>query len=829
MIHQILTFTRTIISSVYITVLIIGAIVLSTQAYSADYIIDSAVTTKTTLNGGDTLTITENGSITIPSNDIGVDMDGNNITINNSGSISGDGDGIDTVDESVNNTVINSGSISTTGDGYDAIRVEDNSTVENTGSLSTTGNSSSGIDGDDGDTILNSGTITTAGDDSDAIVADETNTVTNSGIINTTGIDANGINVNENSTVSNTGSISTTGDDAHGIDVGADSTVTNSGSITTAGEDASGVYSSGNGVTISNNNSISTTNNYAEAIQATGTDATITNSGTISTSGEEAAAIEVGGGGTGANVSNSGTISTTGEDAWGIRIMAANATLVNTGTLTTTGNSSEAIYLDQDNADITNSGTISASGIGGEGILAQGDNTIVKNYGRIYSAQDDGVQIDHADNAIITNSGTIIAPQNSAIQIDGSNAVINNSGTISGDSAILGGQYMTVNLLAGSRLLGTIDLDDAGADATGDTVNIYSGSPSAQITFTGADTINLYGAGVVNGTTVTTVDATMENAYSVGLTTLADSVHRTLSKRSTFKPPVKPVKVASLELSPGLLFRKQKPIAWGQVFGGKRDHDAYDDTLAFGHEHYGISGGYEWDFRGKRFGLMGGLAQSRSESDLMSFDNEANHLFFGGYGFFSFRSINVSTSVIAGYSDYDNKRFVYDNLNGLETAESDTDSLFISPSVTLGTAYRFKEDYELRPSLYAAYHMSYIDGYSESGTTQSNLEIDDRTVRALSSRLQLAVAKILDKGQEIEFRLGASTRFIDNDETEASLAGTTFRYSSAGDDSVYGCFAGVNFRIATNKALTLVADIEAGGAGDNESFIDANIKLEYRF
>ncbi len=99
----------------------------------------------------------------------------------------------------------------------------------------------------------------------------------------------------------------------------------------------------------------------------------------------------------------------------------------------------------------------------------------------------------------------------------------------------------------------------------------------------------------------------------------------------------------------------------------------------------------------------------------------------------------------------------------------------------------------------------------------------------LSSRLQLAVAKKLDRGQEIEFRLGASSRLGDYDDTKASMAGSSFRYSSVGEDSVYGFFGGVNFRLATAGGLTLVADIEAGGDGGDESYIGGNLKLEYQF
>ncbi len=635
------------------------------------------------------------------------------------------------------------------------------------------------LDGNDSLTITENGSITPASGVEGVSTSGTNNIVINSGTINTTGVNADGINSNS-----------------------ASDTLTNNGSISIAGDDARGIMSDGNDVTITNNGSIATTGVESHGIRANSTSPTVI---------------------------NNGRITTTGVDAIGIFSDEANTVIINNGTISTSENGAWGINMQQgENSSITNRGSIYSAQEYAI-LLDNGGNNIVVNNSGFISSGDDAIRIEGGDDTVINNSG-IISSGDDAIRIvsgrDGT--VINNSGTISGDDhAILGGTGdTTLNLLPGSRVIGTVDLGDNGDN---DAVNIYADGPSVSLTILNAEQISLSGSGVIAGNTVTTVDSTMENAYSVGFATLADSIHRTLNQHSTFKSPMKPVKLASLDLPPGLLYQKQKPIAWVQAFGGMRDHDAYDDALAYDYQYYGANGGYEWAYNSTTLGLMGGMAQSRAESDLTSFDTEANHLFLGGYGFFSFRNINLSTSIIAGYSDYDNKRFVYDNLNGLETAKSNTEGYFISPSVTLGVTYRFKQDYELRPSLYLAYHLSQINDYNESGTTQSDLTIEDRTMRILSSRLQLALAKMLNNGQEIEFRLGASSRFIDNDETEASLTGTNFRYNSAGDDSVCGFFGGVNFRFATTETLTLVADIEAGGAGGNESYIDANIKLEYRF
>ncbi len=135
---------------------------------------------------------------------------------------------------------------------------------------------------------------------------------------------------------------------------------------------------------------------------------------------------------------------------------------------------------------------------------------------------------------------------------------VNNAGLISATGtgtpyAIGMRDNSTLNLLSGSRIIGPIDLDESTTD-TNDTVSIYGGSPSAQTTFTGADTINFYGSGIVNGTTVTTVDPTINTAQGLAIATLSNSVHRTIAQRMAYKPPLQPVQLASLTLSPGMLY-----------------------------------------------------------------------------------------------------------------------------------------------------------------------------------------------------------------------------------------------------------------------------------
>ena len=126
-----------------------------------------------------------------------------------------------------------------------------------------------------------------------------------------------------------------------------------------------------------------------------------------------------------------------------------------------------------------------------------------------------------------------------------------------------------------------------------------------------------------------------------------------------------------------------------------------------------------------------------------------------------------------------------------------------------------------------AYSAGWYDDYAESGTTRSDLIIDDRNVHALTSQLQLAAAYSFFEDSEFEIRAGAKARYTDNDDINVNLAGTgaAFRIPHASDSSVYGGYLGANLRVAIVDRINLVADVEHG-SGDGEEHIAAMLKLE---
>ena len=188
----------------------------------------------------------------------------------------------------------------------------------------------------------------------------------------------------------------------------------------------------------------------------------------------------------------------------------------------------------------------------------------------------------------------------------------------------------------------------------------------------------------------------------------------------------------------------------------------------------------------------------------------------------------MTTSLLGGYGRHDNERLVIDNLNGREVAKSDFSSLFISPSVTIASAYKIYERVELRPSASVNYSIAWLDDHSERGTTQSNLSVDDRQIQALSTKLQIAAAYAYSATSEFELRTGINSRYTDDDDTEISIGGSKSKFSNVGDENVYSSFVGARIRIASSDKLSLVADVELGGNGD-EDYKAGHLSVEYTF
>ena len=316
-------------------------------------------------------------------------------------------------------------------------------------------------------------------------------------------------------------------------------------------------------------------------------------------------------------------------------------------------------------------------------------------------------------------------------------------------------------------------------------------------------------------------------------TTLA--IHNNVNQRLAHHKPLKPIQVATSELTSGMVFQEREPQIWGSALGAKHSRGLEGIALGYDHDYVGFTGGYEVSFYKARMGLLGGFVKTNIKTTgdafgrLRSIDTDTDSFFVGAYSQYFLGNINLTTTLMVGYEDHDNDRAVVDNLNGFETAQGDFSSFFISPSLTLSSAYVLDEYFELRPSATLAYSGGWYEDYAESGTTRSDLVIDDRDAHALTGQLQLAAAYSPYEDNELELRAGAKARYTDNDNIDVSLAGTNFQIPNASDNDVYGGYIGMNLRIAVKEKISLIANVEQGFASGNENHTAIMVKLEGKF
>lgn len=668
----------------------------------------------------------------------------------------------------------------------------------------------------------------------------ESNIVNNSGNISVSGgtqygVNATGINV----LINNSGNISTTAIDARAIvSLGNNPTIINSGNIFTTGLGARGIYSNGANSNIYNSGIISTTGDNAHnvVLGALAINSTIINSGNILSTGRGVRALYSIGQNT--IIINSGYISSLGDLSIGMQTNQT-GTLINRGYITSFGNNAHGIYITGGNANIVNSGQISTTGVASAGLYVLGTSKSIINSGSILTTGSNaqGIFASNANDLIITNSGNISTKLGNAIELLGANNTINNSGSISatgaGTFAIRGNNNsITLNLFRGSTVIGDIDLGNAGGD--NDVVNIVGNNVSSTMTFQNTEAVNLLdgasGVVITNGANrvVTTTDSTGESTRGVALANFTGALHNVIGQRIRSDATLTQVKIASLELSPSMMITENKPVSWVQPFGGRLNRDNDGNALAYKHTHSGINFGYEQDFDEVRIGFLGGYARTNTDTDINSFKTKANNFFVGAYSSQKLGSVRLTASLLGGYSQYDNKRLVIDNSFGRQLATSDFNSVFISPSVTMASAFKVSNIVELRPSATLSYSMAWLDGYTEKGTTNSNLKVGSRQAKALSARAQLEGAYSFNKVSEVALRVGVNSRHTDDDQANISLAGNRFNFTNSGDDNVTAGFVGAHLRAITTNQLNVIADLELGSAS-KENYATGYVSLEYLF
>jgi hypothetical protein len=353
------------------------------------------------------------------------------------------------------------------------------------------------------------------------------------------------------------------------------------------------------------------------------------------------------------------------------------------------------------------------------------------------------------------------------------------------------------------------------------------------VTFEAGPTINMLGRNVHNVGGVTglyaLIDPTGQSAKGAALGTLTDGIHTAITQRLGHIQNGKPTHVASTRVDSGMMPERNRPIAWVTAIGQHRSREDDIQVMAYDHDYYGAVGGFEMNFGNVRAGAMVGYARSDFATDRVSIQTDTNSFFGGIYGQMEFGWLNVASTLMAGYEDIDNDRLVVDNLFGFENADADFDSFFLSPSITLSAPLKVNEKTVISPSLTGTYSVGFQDGYTESGTTRSNLTIEDRTIHAFLGRAQIAVAHRFTSRIDTEARVGFKARQTSNGHINATLAGSSFQYSTSGDDTVLGGFFGVNGRYRVTDNINVMLDGEYTMNEGDETAINGQFGAEFIF
>jgi len=576
----------------------------------------------------------------------------------------------------------------------------------------------------------------------------DTGIIEEGGAIVVEGIDAVTMSNDTNQTVFNQGSIATTGNGARGIfnDGGTEAVITNSGRILTAGDSADGICNDG------------------------GANAVITNSGQILTAGDLAPGIRNISGANEVVITNSGQISTTGLSAFGITNSSNELVIMNSGQISTEGDNSHGISNGGDDSVITNSGQISTEGGNSHGIESLCERVVITNSGQISTTGDDahGIFNDGGTEAVITNSGLILTKGEDADGIrndDGADIHIINSGTIrSAQSFALNllGTNPTLSLLRGSNLQGRVFNDDPL------NLNVETGLNLALKLDSGNAGFNDLGIEapfIRVGDTIGVIDPTGLAMQADVVADLSDTILNGIYRhRTAFSCQCTPCGCG----------------VWAQGIGSYRERSRNKDTV--GHDNWqgGFLVGYDTPLYGGNVSLFGGVSFGEAEVDEQT--QKANTTsYVGGLTYERlFCNTFLGLALAVGYVDWDNERFVMNNLasGGVEKARTDTGGVFVSPEVTLA---HFFSSLWCSPtmSFTLRYAGLFLGDYTEKGSL-TNLSVKDREIDLLTTRFELSVPYTASRGiccWSIEPYLGVSGRYqVGGNRVDAELLGQSLSF-----------------------------------------------------
>lgn len=577
-----------------------------------------------------------------------------------------------------------------------------------------------------------------------------------------------------------------------------------------------------------------------EGVHAVGTIGTLINIGDIIGGAEEGVQANTIG-----TLTNSGTI--TGDED-GVRATLTIGTLTNSGTIA----GDFGVFANTINS-FTNSGTINGNTAGVRG----GTITALINSGTI-SSRINGVQA--TDLTSLINSGTISSSTDDGVDATRLVSLVN-SGIISGvaraihsaDLSVGAASDTTLTLNAGSVLIGAVELGGgtntvnigAGLSLNSTFEDPDAGSVAPVLGATGGHLTAILdqAAGAGTNRQIVAVDPSAFASFDDALAALVSGIGQTVQSRqaalrsdpalgfsSSFASRFAAAEEASLSAFSDLDLEDTPHLNpsrfWVEGFGAYRQGQSDKVGGDFDSLTGGLVAGVDVPVDAlTNVGVMAGFAASTSENEIDTQQTDTMSYYAGVYASTQALGLAWDASLTAGYSDYSQERVTANNLvaTGLETASADFGGWFINPQVTItredsnplaGIGFgALMGTQTLEQSLTLSYAGLFLDGYTETGTTNP-LTLDDRSIHIASARAALALPfeAIHADGALTTLRLiggvEARTPFGDNGVSGTLLAQTVSTTLDDGD-AVLGGFLGLSGEYQTTTGLTVYANAEA--------------------
>jgi len=169
---------------------------------------------------------------------------------------------------------------------------------------------------------------------------------------------------------------------------------------------------------------------------------------------------------------------------------------------------------------------------------------------------------------------------------------------------------------------------------------------------------------------------------------------------------------------------------------------------------------------------------------------------------------------MGGALSHDQDRFVNDNLAelGKSSASASFDSRFISSEAGVSVNFPVGPGLTVTPGARVRYSAQWLDGYTETGSSNANATVAERSIGVLESNAELAVTKQFGFGS-IVGRLGILGRTSTGDkDVSLSLIGVNnFVGFGTGDDVAGYVGLGASFVPAENLILELDGQAVFGG------------------